>query len=83
MCYVRCLMIPVLTIAKAPWLLDDISGASTLVVPMTSFCSCVSHLVSLDTSEHAMYSASGVDAAAGSCFRDCHDIRPLYPSPRV
>ena len=63
MCFVRFLTIPVLTMAKAPWLSHLMGGASSLVVPLTSFCSCISHPASLDASEHAMYSASRVDDA--------------------
>jgi len=39
--------------------------------------SCNSHLPSLEASDHAIYSASSVDMATMSCFRDCQDIVPF------
>ena len=82
MCFVRCLTIPVLTMAEDLWLSHYIYGAGAFVasllgVPLTSSRSCIGHLASLVASEHAMYSASRVDAATRSCFRDCREMEPL------
>ena len=84
--FVRCLTIPVLTMANAPWLSHLMSGASSLPavpVPLTPFCSCISHRASLDASEYAMYSASRVDVATRSCFRDCHEMEPQPFRPKM
>ena len=69
--------------AKTLWLSHLMSGASLLVVPLTTFCSFISHRASLDASEQAMYSASRVDEATKSCFRDCHEMEPQPFRPKM
>ena len=54
--------------AKAPWLSHFMSGGCAVDVP----CSCIGHLAPLDASDHAIYSASGVDVVTRS-FHDCRD----------
>ena len=54
------------------------SGSSVVGVSPVSRCSFRSHLASLEASEQVMYSASVVDLAIKSRFRDCHEMAQLF-----
>ena len=54
------------------------SGSLVVGMPSISRCSFRSHLASLEASKQAMCSASVVDVATKSCFRDRHEMAPLF-----